>query len=46
MLLAEREGTSIYYSLVDSRVIEALDLLRGVLAGILEARTSLVEELA
>lgn len=46
MVLAERNGTSIYYSLVDTRVIEALDLLRGVLAGILEARTSLVEELA
>ena len=46
MVQAERDGTSIYYSLVDRRVIEALDLLRGVLAGILETRSSLVEELA
>lgn len=45
MVLAQREGTNVYYSLADERVIEALDLLRGVLAGILEQRTALMEEL-
>ncbi len=45
MVLAEREGTNIYYTLADPRVIEALNLLRAVLAGILEQRTALVEEL-
>jgi ArsR family transcriptional regulator len=28
-----RRGTAIYYSLADHRLIEAMDLLRGVLAG-------------
>lgn len=45
MVLAHREGTNVYYSLADERVIEALNLLRGVLAGILEQRTALMEEL-
>lgn len=45
MLLAERDGTNIYYSIADDRVIEALNILREVLAGILEQRTALAEEL-
>ncbi|MBI3242557.1 MAG: winged helix-turn-helix transcriptional regulator [Chloroflexi bacterium] len=45
MALAQREGTNVYYTLADARVIEALNLLREVLAGILEERTALVEEL-
>jgi ArsR family transcriptional regulator len=45
MVLAEREGTSVYYTLRDARVIEALNLLREVLAAILDQRTALVEEL-
>ena len=45
MVLAAREGTNVYYTLADARVIEALNLLREVLAGILERRTALVEEL-
>jgi len=45
MVVAEREGTSVYYTLADGRVIESLNLLREVLAGILEQRTALVEEL-
>lgn len=45
MVLAAREGTSVYYSLRDARVIEALNLLRAVLAAILEQRTALAEEL-
>jgi ArsR family transcriptional regulator len=46
MVLAAREGTSVYYRLTDARVIDALNVLREVLAGILEKRTALVEELA
>jgi ArsR family transcriptional regulator len=45
MVLTAREGTNVYYTLADARVIEALNLLREVLAGILEQRTALVEEL-
>lgn len=46
MVLAKRDGTSIYYSLTDPKVIKALNLLREVLAGVLEQRTALAEELA
>ena len=45
MVLAEREGTNVYYTLADQRVIQALNLLREVLAGILDQRTALMEEL-
>ena len=46
LVLAERSGTSIYYSLADSRVVRALDLLREVLAGSIEQRQALIEEIA
>ncbi len=46
MVLTEREGTSVYYALKDKRIIEALELLREVLAEILEQRTALIRELA
>ena len=46
MVLTERDGTNVYYTIADKRVIQALDLLRGVLAGALEQRTALVAELA
>ncbi len=39
----QRDGVHIYYSLADERVIEALDLLRGVLASTLERRKTLAE---
>jgi len=45
MVVATRDGTSIFYRLADERVIQALNLLREVLAGILDARNVLVEEL-
>ena len=45
MVLAEREGTNVFYTLADKRVIQALNLLREVLTGILEQRTALIEEL-
>jgi len=45
MVKAERDGTNIYYTLADKRVIQALNLLREMLAGILEERTALAGEL-
>ena len=45
MVTTERDGVSIYYSLADQRVIEALDLLREVLAQILAQRKTLAEAL-
>ncbi len=45
MVLAERDGTSIYYTLADIQVIEALNLLRSVLSRSLEQRSALMEEL-
>ncbi len=45
MVTTERDGVSIYYSLADHRVIEALDLLREVLAQILAQRKMLAEAL-
>jgi ArsR family transcriptional regulator len=43
LVIAEREGTSIYYTLADSRVIEALDILRTVLADHLSAQATLAQ---
>ena len=45
LALAERNGTSVYYSLADERVVQALDLLRGVLAHTIENRQALMEEI-
>ncbi len=40
---AERQGQSVVYHLNDERVIQALDLLRAVMADTLAARASLIE---
>ena len=32
MVIAQRDGKSVYYSISDNRIIQALDLLRAVLA--------------
>jgi ArsR family transcriptional regulator len=45
MVVATRDGTSHYYRLADQRIIQALNLLREVLAGILEERNALIEVL-
>lgn len=45
MVAAERDGTAIYYSLADPRIIQALDLLRAMLASLLSQRIGLVEQL-
>jgi DNA-binding transcriptional ArsR family regulator len=38
----EQDGTTMYYSLADRRIIEALDLLRAMLADILAQQASLM----
>jgi ArsR family transcriptional regulator len=45
LVLAERNGTAVYHSLADHRVIEALDLLRGMLADQLAQQTNLIEHM-
>jgi ArsR family transcriptional regulator len=42
MAVAEQEGTTVYYSLADRRIIEALDLLRAMLADILAQQADLM----
>lgn len=42
LVVAERDAQSIYYTLADQRVIEALDLLRAVLNDRLEAQAQLI----
>lgn len=41
---AERSAQSVIYSLTDHRIVEALDLLRAVLAGSLEGHAALVRQ--
>jgi ArsR family transcriptional regulator len=41
----ERQGTAIYYTLADPRIIEALDLLRAILATQLAASVDLAQSL-
>jgi len=43
MVIAKREGQAVYYSLGDERIIEALDLLRAVLASSLQDQSELAE---
>jgi hypothetical protein len=46
LVKAERDGAAVYYSLTDRRVIDALDLLRAVLANTLTQQAQLVQALA
>lgn len=43
MVTAKREGQAVMYMLADERIIQALDLLRAVLASNLKNRSALVE---
>ena len=43
LVTAEREGAAVYYSLTDKRIVEALDLLRAVLADILAQQAQLAQ---
>ena len=45
LVRADRNGTSVFYSLADGRVLQALDLLREVLARTFENRQALMEEI-
>lgn len=40
LLTAERDGTSVYYSLSDPRILEAMEILRSVVADLLNERAS------
>lgn len=44
LVAASRQGASVEYSLTDTRLIDALDLLRNVLRSRLTYRASLIEE--
>ena len=43
MVTAQREGQSVVYTLADERIIQALDLLRAVLADQLKNQAALAE---
>jgi ArsR family transcriptional regulator len=45
LVTTERDGAAVYYSLTDRRVIEALDLLRAVLADTLTQQAQLAQAL-
>lgn len=45
LVAAEQEGVAVYYSLTDRQVIQALDLLRGVLRTQLALQANLAERL-
>lgn len=42
MVIAKRDGQAMYYMLADQRIIQALELLRAVLADILANQANLV----
>jgi ArsR family transcriptional regulator len=46
LVAAEREGTAAYYSLTDERVIEALDMLRSIMADLTARRADLLASAA
>ncbi len=46
LVVAEQEGTAVYYALADERVIQALDLLRDVLRTQLTLQADLVGQLS
>jgi DNA-binding transcriptional ArsR family regulator len=43
LIVARRDGTAIYYSLADERIIQALDLMRTMLADLLAQKAGLLE---
>ena len=46
LVTATREGNTVHYALRDRRVIQALDLLRAVMADLLAERAELAEAMA
>ena len=45
MVTTQRDGANIVYSLADVRIIQALDLMRAVLTGILQRRQMLLQDI-
>jgi DNA-binding transcriptional ArsR family regulator len=45
LVITRRQGTMVYYELADTRVIDALDLLRAILRARLESRALLADAL-
>lgn len=43
---ARRESQSVFYSVADARILEALDLMREVLNSLLQEQASLAEQLS
>lgn len=43
MVIAQRDGQSVFYSLADDRIIQALDLLRAMLASSIENQAAMVQ---
>jgi ArsR family transcriptional regulator len=46
IVTSERDGTHVIYTLSDQRIIEALDLLREVMRGILTRRAALAQAIS
>jgi DNA-binding transcriptional ArsR family regulator len=46
LVTSQRDGTSVYYSIADGRIIQALDTLRAVLADRLQNQAGLIESFA
>ena len=44
MVTARREAQSVFYSVADERIMQALDLMRAVLADLLQDQASLVAQ--
>jgi ArsR family transcriptional regulator len=44
LVMARPDGATVYYSLADGRIIEALDLLRAMLADLLAQQADLIRE--
>ncbi len=42
MVIAQKEGTTIYYSLGDPRILDALNVMRGFLADMLKERAEVL----
>ncbi|MGD2253894.1 MAG: metalloregulator ArsR/SmtB family transcription factor [Anaerolineales bacterium] len=46
LVIAERQGQSVFYKLFDRRILQALDLMRDVLADILATQASLSDSVS
>lgn len=42
LVTSERDGTSVYYALSDTRILDAIEILRGFVADLLQDRASIV----